>query len=129
MTQFQENNKQHKVVVLGASNKPERYSNRAIKMLKSANYSVIPIHPRLKEIDGFQVLSNLAEIKENVHTLTLYTGPARMESMIEDIIALRPDRVILNPGTESESLMKRLDEETIPYLRACTLVMLQTQQF
>lgn len=122
-------NKHHTVAVLGASNKPDRYSNRAILMLKDYGYSVIPIHPRLVEIEGFKVVSKLSDIIRPVHTLTLYVGPSRMEAMIESVVELKPDRVILNPGTESEGLMTRLEQENIPYLKACTLVMLQTGQF
>ncbi len=121
--------KDQNVAVLGASIKPERYSNRAILMLKENGYPVIPVHPRLEEIEGFSVIPKLSNIKESVHTLTLYVGPQRSEPMIEDILALNPKRVIMNPGTESDLLENELNKNNIECLRACTLVMLQTKQF
>jgi len=45
------------------------------------------------------------------------------------IISLKPGRVIFNPGTENPELMERLDAANIPYLQACTLVMLRAGQF
>ncbi|PKN32809.1 MAG: CoA-binding protein, partial [Deltaproteobacteria bacterium HGW-Deltaproteobacteria-20] len=45
------------------------------------------------------------------------------------ILALRPGRVILNPGTESAALEQALTEAGIPWAHACTLVMLRTGQF
>jgi hypothetical protein len=48
---------------------------------------------------------------------------------MEKIVALKPGRVIFNPGTETAELQHRLDEAGIPWLSACTLVMLQTGQF
>ncbi len=122
-------NENHAVVVLRASDKPERYANRAIKMLKEYGYLVIPVHPRLQAVEGFSVFKTLDQIRQTIHTLTLYMGPARLDPLIESIAELRPGRVIFNPGTESEPLMKRLQEENIVYMKACTLVLLQTGQF
>ena len=117
------------VVVLGASNKPERFANMAIKKLIQHAHTVIPVHPRLMEIDGVPVVHELNQIKDSVDTLTLYVGPQRIQPMIEDIITLKPRRVIFNPGTESATLEQRLTENNIPFVRACTLVMLDSNEF
>jgi hypothetical protein len=42
---------------------------------------------------------------------------------------MKPGRVIFNPGTENPELMEMLDAAGIPYLEACTLVMLRAGQF
>jgi hypothetical protein len=49
--------------------------------------------------------------------------------MQDAILALRPGRVILNPGTESPALEQALTTAGIPWQHACTLVMLRTGQF
>ena len=117
------------VVVLGASNNPERYSYKALKMLTEHGYKTIPVHPQLKDIDGIEVRSSLGDITENIYTLTLYIGPEKVVPLIPDIIKLKPQRVILNPGTESKELKDALEKAAIPYLEACTLVLLKTGQF
>ena len=122
-------NRKENVLVLGASNKPERYSNKAIQNLKAEGFPVIPVHPTLKQIEGFPVKNTLQEVKDDIHTLTVYVGPRYIGPMIEDIIKLKPGRVILNPGTESRELMDALEKAGIPYITACTLVMLRTGQF
>lgn len=118
-----------RVVVLGASPKPERYANKAILMLKEKGHEVIPIHPKFDQIEGLQVIPRLSEIKEPYDTLTLYVGLQRSETMIDEIIASAPKRVIMNPGSESELLETRLKEAGIWVVHGCTLVMLQTGQF
>ena len=45
------------------------------------------------------------------------------------MIDLKPDRVIMNPGTESDEIEDRLTAKGIAVLKACTLVMLRTGQF
>ena len=119
----------HRVVVLGASPKPARYANRAVRELMAAGYNVVPVHPKIKEIEGLPVAHTLSTIHERVHTLTLYIGPERSRDLVDDIIRLNPGRVILNPGTESDELESRLRARCIECLHACTLVMLRTGQF
>ncbi len=122
-------NTKHRVAVLGASSKPERYSNKAVKLLMEHQYSVIPVHPVIREIEGLKVFAGLNQIAEKIDTLTLYIGPAGVKPLIPEIIALNPGRVILNPGTESELLKEELHNAGIPYMEACTLVLLKTGQF
>ena len=117
------------VVILGASNNPERYSYKALKMLIEFGYRTIPVHPVLKEIDGIEVKNNLGSVGEEVYTLTLYVGPEKIIPLIPDIVKLKPQRVILNPGTESRDLKEALVKASIPYAEACTLVLLKTGRF
>ena len=119
----------HRVVVLGASPKPARYSNQAIRDLKERGYQVVPVHPKIAMIEHLPVVHSLRAISDIVHTLTLYVGPERSRDMIDDILHLHPRRVILNPGTESFELEQRLHERHIPTVHGCTLVMLRTAQF
>ncbi len=120
---------EHHVAVLGASPKPARYSNQAVRLLLDHGYSVTPVHPNFEQIEGLQVAATLSDIERPVDTLSLYVGPERITPMIEEIIGLRPGRVICNPGTESKELQDRLDAEGIPWLEACTLVMLRLGVF
>lgn len=120
---------EHCVAILGASPKPARYAYQALRLLDDMGYRVIPIHPNFDRIDEIPVVDRLANILEPVHTLTLYVGPERSQGLIADIVALRPGRVILNPGTESPALEAALSAAGIPNERACTLVLLRTGQF
>lgn len=115
----------HTTVVLGASNKPHRYANKAIRMLQEYGYHVIPVHPKLENIEGLVVKHTLESIQEEVDTLTLYVGPQRIGDLIESIVTLSPARVILNPGTESEPLELALLHNDIPFVKDCTLLMLE----
>ncbi len=117
------------VVVLGASPKSERYSNKAVKLLKEYDHNVIPIHPVVKSIQDTPVLPNLASVSTEVNTISVYVNPEILKKALPDMLALKPERVILNPGTESEEIEKVLEDNNIKVLNACTLVMLRTKQF
>ncbi len=117
------------VVVLGASNKPMRYSNQAVRLLLEKGYRVTPVHPRIEVIEGLCVVPGLPAVRQPVDTLTLYVGPQRMKPLLEEVIQLKPGRVIFNPGTESQVLKTRLEKAGIHWLEACTLVMLRIGTF
>jgi predicted CoA-binding protein len=117
------------VVIVGASNKPDRYANMAQRELMRYGYRVIPVHPKIQEIEGVPVIKNLSEINEPVHTITMYVGAARSQELLVDIVRLNPKRVIFNPGTESPDLEFQIEQQHISTVRGCTLVMLKTQQF
>jgi predicted CoA-binding protein len=119
----------HRVVVLGASAKSWRYSNQAVRLLKAQGYQVVPVHPKVRTIEELPVFPELRAVAGIVHTLTVYVGPERSRRLVDGIVRMRPRRVILNPGTESPELEERLREHHIPFIHACTLVMLRTAQF
>ncbi len=86
------------VVVLGASPKPERYSNQAVSTLSEYGYNVIPINPSGTAIHGFVATKRLEDIEIPVGTLTLYVNAEVSSRLCEAILQLEPGRVIFNPG-------------------------------
>ena len=121
--------KKRNVAVLGASPKPERYSNQAIRLLASFDYRPIPVNPAYAEVEGMACFPSLAEIGEPVHTITLYLGPTRSTPLIDEILAANPQRIIMNPGAENEDLAAAASGAGIEVVEACTLVMLRTGLF
>ena len=65
------------VAVLGASNKPERYSYQAVRLLREKGHTPYPVHPVLTEVDGLRVWPSLRLIPDPVDTLTVYLSPQR----------------------------------------------------
>ncbi|MBA3830882.1 MAG: CoA-binding protein [Chthoniobacterales bacterium] len=117
------------VAVLGASPKPERYSNQAVRLLASFDYRPIPVNPAFEEIEGLTCFPNLATIGEPVHTVTVYLGAARSTPLIDEIVAAEPQRIIMNPGAENDDLAAAASSAGIEVVEGCTLVMLRTGLF
>ena len=117
------------VAVLGASNKPERYSHQAVVLLAQKGHAVFPLHPALAEIDGHRVFKRLADVSAPLHTVTMYVSPALSAGLAGEILAAKPARVIFNPGTENPELEEKLATAGIAAVHACTLVLLRTGQF
>ncbi len=118
-----------RVAVLGASPKEDRYSFRAVKMLKEYGHTPIPVHPAGHTVDNTPGLRSLDDINERVDTLTMYVGPDISNGELERILRLKPRRVIFNPGSENEPLAEKLEAAGMEIVRGCTLVMLRSELF
>lgn len=117
-----------KVLVIGASLKEERYSNKAIKMLNEFGHNVFALGLKSGIVDDTKIETEWLPF-EGIDTITLYLNPKRQVEYYDYIISLKPKRVIFNPGTENPDLYKILKENNIEHEVACTLVLLSTNQF
>jgi len=117
-----------KTLVIGASENPDRYSNKAIKALVSHNHEVVAIGLRAGEVAGITFDSEKKAF-ENVDTVTLYVGPQNQPEYYNYILNLKPLRVVFNPGTENPEFISKLKSAGIYPEIACTLVLLSTGQY
>jgi predicted CoA-binding protein len=118
-----------KVAVLGASNNPERYAYKAHQMLMEYGHEVFPVARKPGSVLGVTPYVRLTDIPEAVDTVTVYVGPQLFAGLVPDVLSKAPRRVILNPGTEDPAIEKALTETGIKVVKACTLVLLRTEQF
>lgn len=120
-------NNKKKTVVIGASPNPQRYAYVATERLRNHGHNVVPVGLREGKIGETPILKDFPEI-DDVDTVTLYVGPRHQDYWKDYIYALKPRRVIFNPGTESD-FENELEKKGIETLEACTLVLLSTGEF
>lgn len=117
------------VAVLGASDKPDRYSYKAVRMLREKGHTPYPVHPALATVDGLPVSASLRAIPAPIHTMTVYLSARNQQPIADEILNSGARRVIFNPGTEDSELEEQLRRQGVEVLQACTLVLLTTGQF
>lgn len=117
-----------RTLVIGASEKPERYSFKAIRALRSHGHDVVALAPRPGKVEDVDFETE-AKTFEGIDTVTLYVGPQNQQQYMEYVVKLKPRRVIFNPGTENDAFAEKLDEAGIRPETACTLVLLSTGQY
>lgn len=120
--------KTKRTLVIGASTKPERYSNMAINRLVEKENPTVAIGQKEGEVAGVKIQTKAVPFK-NIDTVTLYLNPVRQRDYYNYIIGLQPKRVIFNPGTENPEFYQLLKLNNIKTEVACTLVLLSTSQF
>ncbi|MCX5681533.1 MAG: CoA-binding protein, partial [Candidatus Omnitrophica bacterium] len=85
------------VAVIGASDKPERYSYKAVKLLQEKGYHAFPVHPRIKAIDGQYVYPSLGAISEDIDVVSLYVSDDISTKIADAILQKFPKKIIFNP--------------------------------
>ncbi len=117
------------VAIIGASAKKHRFAYKAMQALQQHGHRVKLVNPFKDSIDGEICYKTVCDIKEKIDTVTLYVNPQRFKDHIEEVVRKKPQRVIMNPGTEDEAMQQILQEAGIKVLRACTLVLLSAGRF
>lgn len=125
------NSRLRNTLVIGASIKPERYSNIAINMLREYEQPTIAFGLKKGTVADVTIETELSKIdlRDPIHTVTLYVSPPRQGPIIDWILETKPKRVIFNPGTENQAFAQQLETAGIQPVFACTLVMLRTRQY
>lgn len=117
-----------KTLIIGASTNPQRYSYKAAHSLKRSGHEIVNIGLKKGEVAGKEI-----EKKENpykdIHSITLYVGPQNQPEYYDYIINTKPKRLIFNPGTNNAELEELAESNDIEVVKACTLVLLSTNQY
>lgn len=115
-------------LVIGASTNPDRYAYKAIHMLRENGHPVVAFGVKSGQVDGVTIETEWNPNWE-VDTVTLYLNPVRQQPFYDKIIALKPKRVIFNPGTENPEFGSMLQQQGIFPEEACTLVLLSIDHY
>lgn len=118
-----------RVVVLGASPKSHRYAFKAMQKLREHGHQPIPVNPAFDEVQGEKCYPTVTEVPSPIDTLTVYVGKKRSDRLIEQIMTAEPQRIILNPGAENDTLADAARARGINVVEGCTLVMLTIGTF
>lgn len=117
-----------KTLVIGASENPDRYANKAIKLLIKKEIPVVAIGNKEGIVEGVKIEKGKKSFN-SIHTVTLYINPKIQTEYYEYIINLKPKRIIFNPGTENPEFYKIASEKGIITEEACTLVLLNLGEY
>lgn len=110
-------------LVMGASVNPQRYSNMAIIKLLKNGYEVVGVGKKEGAVNGIPIYIGKPQLS-NIDTITMYLGADNQVEYYDYILALKPRRIIFNPGAENYELAQLAKNKGIEVVEACTLVLL-----
>ena len=121
------NNKNHRVLVLGASLNPTCYAHKVALQLNRLAYDVVLVGHKPGIIDGLSIETYIPN--KSYDTVTLYLGAKNQQQYHDQLLKLKPKRIIFNPGAENSVFKKLAIQKDIEAFEACTLVMLSMGTF
>lgn len=110
------------VAVIGASSNRRKFGNRAVRAFTQQGYTVVPIHPYEREIEGWPAYPSVLDVPGPIDMASFYVPPAVGEQVIEDVARKHIAEVWLNPGAESAALIARARALSIQPIVACSIV-------
>lgn len=113
-----------KTLIIGASPNPERYSYKAAHSLVRHGHPIIQIGKTDGKVADKPILKGKPNLEKDIDTVTLYVSQQNQGEWYDYVLALKPKRVIFNPGTENPEFEALLENNGIETLEACTLVLL-----
>lgn len=117
-----------RVLILGATNNPDRYAYKAAHRLINSGHEIIPVGIKKGDLFGVNIINNKL-IQDDIDTITLYLGQKNQIEWYDYILDTKPRRVIFNPGAENQELEFKLKDQGVLVENNCTLVMLSLDIF
>lgn len=117
-----------KTLVLGASESPIRYSNKAIHRLRMHGHPVVALGKKEGKVEDVPIYDS-DQGWNDIDTLTMYLNPGHQVQYYDQILNWKPNRIIFNPGAENAQLEKLARENGIETENACTLVLLANNAY
>lgn len=110
------------VAVIGASNDRQKFGNKAVRAFQQQGFTVYPVNPREKTIEGLPAYASLAEVPARPDIISVYVPPPVVLKLLPEIAAKGCDELWLNPGTESEEVLAKAAELKLNVVQACSIL-------
>lgn len=110
------------VAVIGASSNRQKFGNRAVRAFTKQGYTVVPIHPHEREVEGLRAYGSVLDVPGPIDMASFYVPPAIGEQVIEEVARKGIREVWLNPGAESDALVARARALSIQPIVACSII-------
>jgi len=110
------------VAVIGASTDRRKFGNRAVRAFRRQGYTVVPINPHEREIEGLATYASVLDVPGPIDMATIYVPPDVGVQVLEEIARKRIPEIWLNPGAESDELIARARTLDLRPIVACSIV-------
>jgi uncharacterized protein len=110
------------VAVIGASTDRRKFGNKALRAFAQRGYTVYPINPHEKEIEGHPVYASVLDVPGPIDMATVYVQPEVGVRVMEDLAAKQVGEIWLNPGADGPEVVERAAELGLRTIQACSII-------
>ena len=110
------------IAVLGASGIRSKFGNKCVRAYQAAGYTVFPVNPHEREVEGLATYPRLADIGEPLDRISVYLPPPVTLEMLPEIAAAGAGEVWLNPGAADAAVVSEARRRAIPIVQGCSIV-------
>jgi predicted CoA-binding protein len=110
------------VAIIGASSDPRKFGNRAVRAFRRQGYTVIPINPNERQVEGLKTYASVLDVSGPIEMATLYVPPDIGMKVMPEIARKGIPEVWLNPGAESDELIRLARSLHVEPIVACSII-------
>jgi predicted CoA-binding protein len=110
------------VAIIGASNDRSKFGNRAVRAFLRQGYTVIPINPHEKDVEGLRTYKSVLDVPGTIDMASFYVPPEVGQQVMNEVAKKGITEVWLNPGAESDRLIRHAQALHIEPIIACSIV-------
>lgn len=112
--------------IVGASGNRSKFGNKVLRCYLENKRKVVPVHPKETEIEGLACVASVAELPEEVNSISVITPPQITEQVVQQAAAKGIENIWMQPGAESPAAISFCQEKGINLIAdgTCVLVVL-----
>ena len=110
------------VAVIGASSDHRKFGNRAVRAFRRQGYTVLPINPNETQIEGLRTYASVLDVPGPIDMATFYVPPDIGEKVMPEVAQKKIPEVWLNPGSESDGLIRLARSLSVEPILACSII-------
>lgn len=110
------------VAVVGASNVRSKFGNKALRAYVDEGYSVIPINPHEREVEGLKAYRSVLDVPGPIDMATVYVQPDVALSLLDEFEQKKIPEIWVNPGAESDELLAEARRRGLNVIAACSII-------
>ncbi len=109
------------IAIIGASANRQKFGNKCVRAYQKLGWQVFPVNPKAVEIEGVKCYASITELPQRPDRVSVYLPPQVTMSIIPDLLQAQVKSLILNPGAESDELVKALRDNGINPQLVCSI--------
>jgi predicted CoA-binding protein len=113
---------QKTVAVIGASSNRRKFGNKALRAFEKRGYTVIPVNPNEREVEGHATYPSVLDIPVAVDMATVYIPAEAGVKVMEQLAQKGVPEIWLNPGADDDPVVDRARELGLNVVQACSII-------
>jgi predicted CoA-binding protein len=110
------------VAIIGASTEHRKFGNKAVRAFRDAGWQVFPVNLHADRVEGLAAAHRVGDVSVALDRVSIYLHPADTYSVLNDVAAVHPGEVWLNPGSDDARVVERCQELGLKTRRGCSIV-------
>ena len=110
------------VAVVGASSNRAKFGNKALRAFQAEGYTVIPINPNEREVEGIPTYASVLEVPGPIDMATVYVQPDVAMRLLDEFDRKGIREVWINPGAETDQMLAEKKKRKANLIFACSIV-------